>query len=290
MSDSRNTFEDEARRVRYAYKSTQSHYDQHPPHDDVVPIAAAINAWTLICGCYMGIEQTIKLLILMRGGRPELTHPLATHYALLGTVERDMVAKSYRVYRSLHNFDSGGLDIETADKFIQHIGNGYVAWRYILIETPSRVPKVHLGLMLEMWRALVDVVERLTFGAVPRTVADFLEDYVSETVVRAAEMDDKWQAASLDENNATAFRGVRDWVNANGGDLVAGIELFQHCAQGTGESMQASPLLRRVLLRAACNASWAHAAHMERRADLAMFHYRIRNGGLRWNAAEGVFE
>ena len=124
----------------------------------------------------------------------------------------------------------------------------------------------------------------------PRTVADFLEDHVSRTVVRAAEMDGEWQAASQDENNATTFEGVRDWVDANGGALAAGVELLMCCARGTGGPMQASPLLRRVLLRAACNASRAHAAHMERRADLAMFHYRIRNGGLRWNADEGVFE
>ena len=52
--------------MTYAHKQAESHYDKYPPRDDIVPIAAAINAWTLICNCYMGIEQAMKRLILMR--------------------------------------------------------------------------------------------------------------------------------------------------------------------------------------------------------------------------------
>ena len=151
-------FEDQARCVSYAYDNTQHQYNEHPPNDDVVPIAAAINAWTLICGCYMGIEQTMKLLIRMRGGVSEKilknTHNLECLYSLLDPSERDVVAAYYRVYRSLHNFDTGNTALETAEEFIQPVGNGYVAWRYILVEIPETVPKMHLGSMLETWRAL----------------------------------------------------------------------------------------------------------------------------------------
>ena len=63
------------------------------------------------------------------------------------------------VYRSLHNLDTGDVSIETADEFIRHMGNGYVAWRYILTEDNKRMPKVHLGMMLESWRALADLVQ-----------------------------------------------------------------------------------------------------------------------------------
>ena len=120
-------FKDQAHRVSYAYKNTQRQYDEHPPNDDMVPIAAAINAWTLICGCYMGIEQTMKLLIRMRKGTPVRTHDLKSLYSSLAPSERDVVAAYYRVYRSLHNFDTGNISLETADEFIQHVGNGYVA-------------------------------------------------------------------------------------------------------------------------------------------------------------------
>ena len=108
--------EDQAQRVRYAYDNTERQYDEYPPNDDVVPIAAAINAWTLICGCYMGIEQTMKLLIRMRGGVSEKilknTHNLKRLYSLLDPSERDVVAAYYRVYRSLHNFDTGSIALE----------------------------------------------------------------------------------------------------------------------------------------------------------------------------------
>ena len=285
-------FEDEARRVSYAYDNTQRQYDEHPPNDDVVPIAAAINAWTLICGCYMGIEQTMKLLIRMRGGVSEKilknTHNLKRLYSLLDPSERDVVAAYYRVYRSLHNFDTGNTVLETADEFIQHGGNGYVAWRYILVENPETVPKMHLGLMLETWRALADLVQHhVVCGHKYRTLEDYLEDYIVRGVFRDAQMD--WQAASQDENSGVRFSEISDWLHHKGRALQVGIDLFNHHARGTGNSVKASPLLRRVLLRAADKA--VHGPFPTRRqADIAMFHQRVRIGGLAWNADKGVFE
>ena len=142
--------------MHYAYKVTQRQYDEHPPNGDLVPIADAINGWTLICGCYMGIEQTMKLLVRLRGGTPQKMHDLECLYSSLDPLERDAFSTCYRVYRSLHNFDSGGIALDTADEFIRHIGNGYVAWRYILTEAPQLVPKLHLGSMFETWRVLVN--------------------------------------------------------------------------------------------------------------------------------------
>ena len=58
MSNNLKGFEDQAHRVSYAYDNTQRQYDEHPPNDDVVPIAAAINAWTLICEDHNGVLET----------------------------------------------------------------------------------------------------------------------------------------------------------------------------------------------------------------------------------------
>ncbi len=252
-------FEDQARHVSYAYDNTQRQYDEHPPNDDMVPIAAAINAWTLICGCYMGIEQTMKLLIRMRGGVSERilknTHNLECLYSLLDPSEWDVVAAYYRVYRSLHNFDTGNTALETAEEFIQYVGKGYVVWRYILSEDPeatNKLPKMHLGLMLETWRALADLVQHhVVCGYKYRTLENYLEDYIVQGVFRDAEMDDEWQAASQDENSNIEFSEICDWLHHKGTALEAGIDLFNHHAQGTGNSVEASPLLRQVLLRAA---------------------------------------
>ena len=191
--------------MKYAYGDTQRQYDEHPPNNDVVPIAAAINAWTLICGCYMGIEQTMKLLIQMRGGTPEQTralrHDLVKLYSSLDPLERDVVADYYRVYRSLHNFDTGDIALKTADEFIKHVGKGYTSWRYILVEDPEAVPKMmHLGVMLEAWRALVDLVEHHVSGYDGRTVEGYLEGYI-DGVFNDAEMTNEWQAASKFNEN-----------------------------------------------------------------------------------------
>ena len=200
-----------------------------------------------------------------------------------------MVANYYRVYRSLHNFDTGSIALETADEFIQHVGNGYVAWRYILVENPKTVPKMHLGLMLETWRALTDLVNHHVSGHECRTLAVYLGDYIVQGVFHDAQMDEDWQAASQDENSDVEFSEIRDWLHHKGGALEAGIDLFNHHARGTWNSLEASPLLRKVLLRAADKAV-LDPLPTHRRADIDMFHRRIRVGGLTWNADKGVFE
>ena len=292
------SFEEQARNVGYAYENTQRQYDEHPPNDDVVPIAVAINVWTLVCGCYMGIEQTMKLLIRMRGREPNMGgsgHDLVEGYGQLDPSDRSLVSDYYGVYRSLHNFDTGDIALKTADEFIQYVGKGYVVWRYILTEAPkdpNKVPKMHLGLMLETWRALADLAEHHVSGLKCRTLEGYLEDYIMKGVFHDAEMDEEWQAESLDENSGVEFREIGVWLHHKGRALEAGIDLFKHHAQGTGDSIEASPLLRRVLLRAADKAVQAvrnlHPTH--RRADIAMFHQRIRGGGLAWNEDKKVFE
>ncbi len=276
-------------RVRYVYDNIQREYDERPPNDDVVPVAAAINAWPLICGCYMGIEQTMKLLIRMRGGNPPNIHDLEDLYSLLSPSEHGLVSTYYRVYRSLHNFDSGNISLDTAKEFIAYIGNGYVAWRYILVENKKVPPKIHLGLMLETWRALVDLVNIRGSNGTPWTVDRIIEQDYIMNIYREAESDDEWQKVSQDENSGVEFRELYDWFCFKRRPLERGIDLLTHHARGTGDSIQASPVLRRVLLRAVKKAIGGPLP-TSRRADIAMFHQRIRSGGLGWNSDRGVFE
>ena len=322
MSNNLKAFEEETRHVTYAHKQAERHYDKHPPNSDAVPIAEAINAWTLISGCYMGIEQTMKLLILVQRGSKKITSDLKIHdlnklYSLLDESERVVVADYFRIYRSLHNFDSGSVPLDTADQFIQHIGNGYTAWRYILIEDSSGVPKVHIGLLLELWRALADIAMHHVHGKNYETLAHMLEEYIQQGVIIVAEQDDDWQAASQDENNNTNFGEIRQSFLQNGGVLKAGIDLLDHRSRGSWHSLEASPLLRQVLFRAADRAvreaetdranrsKWQNidiypagevlyfqnsATYKARRTDIDMFHDRIKGGGLTWNADKGVFE
>ena len=237
----------------------------------------------------MGIEQTMKLLIRICGGTPAQTHDLKSLYSSLAPSERDVVASYYRVYRSLHNFDTGSISLETADEFIQHVGNGYVAWRYILVEDSKALPKMHLGLILETWRALAALVEHHVWGNKCRTLAADLGDYIVQGVFRDAQMDKDWQAASQDENSDVEFSEIRDWLHHKGGPLETGIDLFNHHARGTGNSIEASPVLRQVLLRAADKAVRGPFPTY-RRESIAIFHRRIHDDDLAWNADKGVFE
>ena len=181
----------------------------------------------------MGIEQTMKLLIRMRGTTTEkalrsLSHDLVCLYKLLDPSERKVVADYYRVYRSLHNFDSGGIALETADEFIQYIGKGYEAWRYILIEDHKKMPKMHLGMILETWRALADLAEHRERGHKYQTLEGDLEDYI-DGVFNDAEMTDEWQAASL------KFCEIRKWIEHKGGVLESGHRPLQSPCSGDWE-------------------------------------------------------
>ena len=285
---------DEIWRVTYAHQQTERHYDKYPPNSDKVPVAEAINAWTLISGCYMGIEQAMKLLIMMRRGIKKIPSDLKIHdlsklYSLLDEPERIVVADYYRIYRSLHNFDSGEVPLD-AEQFIQYIGNGYTSWRYILIEDSGDMPKVHIGLMLETWRALVDIANNYKRRKNYETVAYLIGEYIQQGLIVVAEQDDDWQAASQDKDSDTSFGEIREWFHQNGGVLKAGLDLFNRRARGGWDSLEVSPLLRQVLYRAMDKSLREPATYKARWADIAMFHQRINSGGLTWNTAKMVFE
>ena len=291
-------FEEPARRVSLAREAAKQQYDEHPPKGDLVEIVGAINAGSFICGYYMGIEQTLKLLIQMHGEKTVPTgtdgHNLQKLHSLLTSSEQEVVADCYRVYRSLHNFDSRSVRLETSVEFFRHIGKGYTRWRYILYDTSQKsdkVPAVHLGLMLEVWRALVDLVERKVWGKVPTTLADYLQDYINVQVIREAESDPEWQAAALDKISSVEFADIRRWIEQNGGPLKVGVDLIGHYARGTGDSLKASPLIRRVLLQAAEKAV-INPNERYKNEDIEMLLFRAGHdeSPLTWNPVVKVFE
>ena len=294
-------------RVSYAYKNAKQQFDEHPPGGDLIPIAAAIHAWVLICGCYMGIEQTLKLLIKMRDEKTVPTgtdgHNLQKLHSLLTPSEQGVVADYYRVYRSLHNFDSRGVRLETSVEFFRYIGKGYTRWRYILFdseEKSGKVPAIHLGLMLEVWRALVALVDRKIWGHDPtkHTLAADVENYIIvqvirevQQVIREAEKNPEWKAAARDEG--VEFSDICRWVQQNGGTLKAGVDLIGHYARGTGDSLKASPLMRRVLLKAVEKAISNPMERYKKNQDIEMLIFRTTahdEPPLTWNPTKRVFE
>ena len=193
----------------------------------------------------------------------------------------------------------------------------HLAEEFQRIYEQSAAPKVHIGLLLELWRALADIAMHHVHGKNYETLAYMLGEYIQQGVIVVAEQDDDWQAASQDENNNTNFGEIRQWIRQNGGVLKAGIDLFDHRARGSWHSLEASPLLRQVLFRAAERAvreaetdranrsKWQNidiypagevvyfqnpATYKARWTDIDMFHGRSKGSGLTWNADKGVFE
>ena len=81
--------------VRFAFEVTQRQYTHFPPNDGIQPhVIAAVQAWPFICACYIGVEQTMKLLIRRRDAVSASTlrgHNLEHFYELLGSPERNVV-------------------------------------------------------------------------------------------------------------------------------------------------------------------------------------------------------
>lgn len=245
-------------RVQYAYEYTQRLYDEYPPDANVAPpLLGAIYAWPFVCSCYMGIEQALKFMIRLRNEVPEKklkkTHDLEWLYSWLCCSERDVVATYYRIYRSLYNFDTGDISIDTAQEFIQHIGQGYAAWRYILAEDHTDIPKMHLGLMFEIWRSLADLARlkqlQIQEAYAWRPLNKRVDIYFRTEVIDKAERDEVWQVAAQDDTSGVNFGDIRDWVKQKGGYLKAGICLFRDQAMNTRDSYPDSSVLRKVLRR-----------------------------------------
>lgn len=147
-----------------ACRITRSLVVSNPVNPDYSPDYEAVQAWPLVTALYNGIEQALKMLLLVPTNsrftletlakRP-YGHNLEKLYAELDTADLDHIEQHFREHRSLHNY----VDIPTAELFIAHINNGgkhggLVAWRYILVEDISEIPRTSLWTMSEIWDAI----------------------------------------------------------------------------------------------------------------------------------------
>ena len=113
------------------------------------------------------------------GGRDG--HDILKLYAYLTDSQRGTVHAYFKAYRSLY-FDTVDPtaqeeELQSADSFIRSIakgGGGYEGWRYMLIEDPQKAPRVHIGLMLEIWRALVHIPSEI-YDPVDHRLAIYVE-------------------------------------------------------------------------------------------------------------------
>ena len=141
---------------------------KNPVKPDMYTDYEAVQGWPLVTALYNGIEQALKMLLLVPPN-PRLTletlarhpysHDLEKLYFELEAEDRDHIERHFQEHWSLHDYEPPGLNIATAGQFIAHINRGgrqggLVSWRYILIEDTSQIPSTSLWTMSEIWDAI----------------------------------------------------------------------------------------------------------------------------------------
>ena len=184
-------------------------YHEHPIQRDMVAEYDAIAAWGTVTCCYSGIEQSMKCLLKMRNSferSRHFHHNIGQLFKDLADEEKDVLRKSYSIFRSLHDY----IEPETVDRFLEDIDKGYQKWRYFLLDG-NMPPTTHAGAMLEIWSSLRDIMlarvftnhglysveQRIEFNLQPDPLREALVDHFS-TGIGQREMEDinRWRRES----------------------------------------------------------------------------------------------
>ena len=165
-------------RLSTGLKQTTNRWDKSPDiQPDLIAEYEALQAWVWIPNCYSFIEQSFKLMWMIRKGIPvgevikelkkllgngwqQKAHDLTVLFGMLTSDDKKRIENAYRAYQDLHDY----IPILTAKEFLAETGKGYGRWRYLLLQGTGGVPKTHIGAMLEIARACVTILENELFN------------------------------------------------------------------------------------------------------------------------------
>ena len=285
MTTSRRFYMDAARRV------TRDLIVNNPVTPDVFNEYEAVQGWPLVTALYNGIEQALKMLLLIPSDTRftlerlarEYGHDLERLYGELAVGDREHIDLHYREHRSLHDYIP--KDLATAEQFIAHINRsssqqttGLVSWRYILIEGPEQVPPMSLWTMHEIWDAVCCRIRKASGkNDCFRLRKRLARQHWSIATGRALRYDEQ-----LDDLNR--------WAASRGGDLVAAwIDLLVKVSHDAIDQVQAPPRLRSDLVDKARIA----LGQLSESADPDDMHLFRRIQGTRalvWDSSNGGFQ
>ncbi len=178
-------FQRPVRRLWVAFGCLRDSYNKQPTQQDLEAEYEAIRWLSTITLAYSGIEQAMKCLLQLR----EIKFPRGARGHLIGKLfkklapqEQEVLRYSYAIYRSLYDY----IPQETADDFLEAIGDGYMPWRYFLSEDQTP-PQTHPGAMLEIWSALTDILDakmtsKLVLNTVNWRIEECLKDLFANTL------------------------------------------------------------------------------------------------------------
>ena len=238
---SRRFYMDAARRV------TRDLIVNNPVKADLSSEYEAVQGWPLVTALYNGIEQALKMLLLIRSGdrftpkrlaSREYGHNLEKLYGELSSADREHIELHYREHRSLHDYIPE--DLATAKQFIAHINRssspqtaGLVSWRYILIEGTEQVPRTSLWTMHEIWDAICCRIRNAS----------------GKNDCFRLRMRLDYRHRSIDNGRVLHYEGQLDdlnrWAASWNGDLVAAwIDLLVKVSHDAVYQVKAPPRLR----------------------------------------------
>ncbi len=266
---------------------------KNPVKPDLSPDYLAVQGWPLVTALYNGIEQALKMLLLVPPN-PRFTletlakrpygHDLKQFYAELEADDRDHIECHFREHRSLHDYSASGLNVATAEQFIAHINSGgrqggLVEWRYILIQDISKIPSTSLWTMSEVWDAICCLIRKEVFDKQDdcfRLSRRLFWDF--QHCIPELGLYDEF----ADDFNAWAFHKDRD-------PLAAWIDLLVKAHGGTLHEVRAPDRLRTVLAKVAKKALELMASDSAD-PDQAQMHQRLQTGpNLVWDPGGGAF-
>ena len=182
MPISKQARREKVQRLLTAHGGTKKALEDEPVVLELHPGTAIAQNWQAISTAYSGLEQTIKYLIAEekgltiqelydfaveengeRNGRRRKRNPYRTHnlgrlFSELEQATKDTVREFYGRYQSLLPYIGAG----TVDEFLNRVsgrgGDGYVRWRYALIEEkplPSNSPQA----LVAIWGVCVQIAQ-----------------------------------------------------------------------------------------------------------------------------------
>ena len=276
-----------------ACRITRDLVANNPVKPDVSNDYEAVQAWPLATALYNGIEQALKMLLLVPSSTcftldnlaRRYSHDLEALYAELAIDDRAHIELHFREHWSLYDYDTRGSTIDTAEQFIAHVNSGdrqrgLISWRYILIED-AKIPPTSLWTMSEIWDAVCCRIREEVFDKPDdcfRLSRRLFFDFNNLVLTRPVPYDN-----FLDDINR--------WTNhKDRSHLAAWIDLLVKANRNAIHEVQALEQLRQELAILAGQAM-KQTSGMSAHPDHAQLLRRVQQAesGLAWDPGHAMF-
>lgn len=153
-----------------ALKKEREKYAATPVISDMIPDHDVAQAWGYVVAGYFLIEQGLKAVLFVHGGKPPQIHRLSPLFGQLPAEDQDVLRMYYDDFRQA--FPGMNLfPLATLDKFLENLdggqnGRGHFDWRYFPTEASGgmSMPLVSIDVMHETVRGCVQLVRSIIVG------------------------------------------------------------------------------------------------------------------------------